>query len=90
MRIFNVIKNVLSKKSNQSLKKGPTPTHWGRQEYGGKSYRAIYKEPLDLNNLSSRKGWITAYVKQNIEGIKLTKRKGSRLSSPQNISYKEI
>lgn len=54
-----------------SIPEGFCPTCWGRQEYGGKFYDAVYKEGINLNNISSKKGWITAYVQQNLEGIKL-------------------
>jgi len=47
------------------------PNCWGRQEYEGQYFDAVYREHIDLNNVTNKKGWIQAYATEHLEGIKL-------------------
>lgn len=90
MELFKVFKNLLGKKDTPNeTPEGYCPQCWGRQEYGGKFYDAVYKEQINLNNIDSKKGWINAYVTKNLEGIKLKDAEGVRECSSCNITYKQ-
>jgi hypothetical protein len=67
---------------------GFCPPCWGRQEYGGEFYDAVFKENINLNNISSKEGWINAYVKQNFEGIRLTETNGAKECPSCALAYK--
>lgn len=90
MNLFALINKVLNNKTETTeTPDGYCPTCWGRQEYGGKFYDAVHKEGINLNNISSKKGWITAYVEQHLEGIKFNTSKGAKACPSCQITYKQ-
>tara|TARA_B110000240_G_C13477373_1_gene443736 strand:+ start:1361 stop:1636 length:276 start_codon:yes stop_codon:yes gene_type:complete len=91
MNLLKSFKKFLEKKDNST--EGPEgfcPQCWGRQEYEGKFYEAVYKEKINTKNLASKQGWINAYVKQNLEGIKLEAANGIKGCPSCNLSYKKL
>jgi hypothetical protein len=90
MELLKIFTNFLSRKEDSNdAPEGFCPQCWGRQEYEGKFYEAIYKEQINAENISSKAGWIDAYVKQNLEGIKLKEIDGIRECSTCNLTYRQ-
>ena len=69
MNLFNQLFNTKG-----HHKKVKVPNGWGRQNYNGKAKEAVFKEPIDLNNIKAKRGWIRAFMAHKIEGLHLKKR----------------
>lgn len=60
---------------------------WGRQEYSGNFYEAVKTEADDTLNLEKRKGWIQAYVENNLSGIQLQRTDASLVCNNCKVNY---
>lgn len=91
MGLFEAFKDLLNRKNTKGeTPEGYCPQCWGRQEYEGKFYEAVHKEKVDLNNINEKKGWINAYVTQNLEGIKLKEVEGTRECPSCKLTYRQV
>ena len=59
------------KKSTQVAKSSKRyyPNCWGRQAYANNYREPRFRENIDLNNITQKKGWIQAHVARYFEGI---------------------
>jgi len=70
MGTFDFVSDYLRGKSrNKKVSGGRCPNSWGRQEYEGVFLEATQNDPVDLNNIVQKKGWIQAYVEKYFEGL---------------------
>jgi len=84
---------LLSRFKLNTIKEQPQvhcPGCWGRQEYDGLVFDPIYKEKINLNNLSFKKGWILAYAQQYLEGLKTRQRGTTNLCPSCHLTYHQI
>lgn len=58
-----------TKRNSSSAK---APNGWGRQHYS-KKQKVSFKEDVDLNNITNKRGWIQAYAAKKISGLKRKK-----------------
>lgn len=90
MKLLDLVKDFLLKKEvPKQTPDGYCPNCWGRQEYGGEFYEAIYKEDINLNNVEEKKGWIQAYALENLEGIKLDTSANPMTCPSCKVSYQK-
>jgi len=74
MDILKSLTNLLKRRKTltpDDVPEGFCPNCWGRQEYGGKLYEAIKNENVDIETLSSKKGWIQEYADKHLGAIQL-------------------
>ncbi|MCF1422942.1 hypothetical protein [Mangrovimonas futianensis] len=72
MNSFKIIISLFNK--SPQVREGKTtedfcPNCWGRQEYGGTIYKPLKTESLE--NKTHKKGWIRAYIEQNVKLLQL-------------------
>lgn len=97
MSLFNQLKSFLQRTGQTTeetkidVPDGICPNCWGREEYGGYFYESVKNEGVDINNISSKKGWIEAYVIERLGGIQLKKNTGGDLACPTcKVTYKPV
>ena len=74
MSLSDNLLSFLKKKKSKELEETPNgfcPGCWGRQEYGGKFYDAVYNHNKLNKSDSPQKGWIQDYADKNLYGIQL-------------------
>jgi hypothetical protein len=64
MGLFNFFHN--NRPHKRQIK---VPNGWGRQNYEHRANKAVFSEPVDLNNIKRKRGWIKAFVVNKIEGL---------------------
>ncbi len=62
--ISNILEYIKKGKKREDVAHGLCPNCWGRLEYGGKFYKAVKKENIDMNNVEKHKGWIQSLASQ--------------------------
>lgn len=89
---MGVFENLLKRnKKNQlqdSVPEGYCPNCWGRQEYGGEFFEAVYKEKIDSNSQGNKKSWLRKYASEKLEGIKLEEKDGVLVCKGCNLTYR--
>ncbi|MBT8220308.1 MAG: hypothetical protein KJP00_10805 [Bacteroidia bacterium] len=81
MNLVETIKGFFSD-NKKDKPKGYCPNCWGRQQYEGHLYEAILNEGISAQNISAKTGWIEAYAKENLGGIRLVKDQDEQLVCP--------
>ena len=89
---MNILKQLIAYfKENKTTTEAPEgfcPNCWGREEYGGKFYKAVRKEKIDLNNVEKATGWINAYSAKHLEGIKFQTEDKNQICPSCRLTYK--
>ena len=95
MSLFNQLKSFLQRSETEKestkidVPDGICPNCWGREEYGGHFYESVKNEGVDINNISSKKGWIEAYAIERLGGIQFKKNAEGALACPTcRVTYK--
>ncbi len=89
MDVFESIKRLIV--SNEPRSKAPggfCPNCWGNQEYGGKFYEAIKNENVNIDTLSSKKGWIQEYADKHLGTIELKHEDDMLVCQKCKIAYR--
>ena len=88
MKLLDYLKSILkAKKEIQTEPSGYCPNCWGRQEYGGKFYKAVKTEGINTENIEAKKGWIQAYAQKNLTGIELNKQDSKLICNNCRVAY---
>ena len=75
MKLLDKISRLFHAKDHRNEKfKVKVPNGWGRQNYNGVAKKAVFREPIDLNNIKAKRGWIRAFMVNKIEGFKTKKK----------------
>ncbi len=83
----NITKKLLSfitdPKKETEIPTGLCPNCWGKEEYGGRFYQAVYKHDKET-------GWVQDYAEKNLKGI-LLKKEDEKYKCPTcKLTYKSI
>lgn len=76
-----------SEHSKESAPNGYCPNCWGKQEYGGKFYKAVKNYKTDINTIDPKSGWIQDYVNKNLSGIQLQKKNDELVCQNCKLTY---
>ena len=81
-------------KGNDSPKQGEAPEGlcpncWGREEYGGKFYKAVKNYTTDINSKNPGAGWIKDYADKHLHGIQLKDDDGEMACPKCKLNYLE-
>ena len=85
--LFKLLKRKETKK--EEAPEGLCPNCWGRNEYEGKFYEAVKNDNVDVNDVSSTKGWIQDYADKHLLDIQLQHKDDKLVCSKCKISYRE-
>ena len=90
MNILDSLFRLLTKEDSnkEEVPEGLCPNCWGRNEYGGKYYESVKNDNVDVNDVSSTKGWIQEYADKHLLDIKLQHKDDSLVCAKCKVSYR--